>query len=192
MNVHVDNTPTTSKAPVPSVNPSPSPSSQISQGGSNNGTGTKDDKNNGFTRISTPVKVALIVFLCILLILASIMIRQKLILRKQAREERKKENNTKVKFYYHEFERIARTFGRLLKNKELWDSIEDIVKVSCLADEDRIREMLSIVEKATFGARQVSDYECMKVKVLYHDLRTEMYKNSSFIKCLYYKVWKVF
>lgn len=192
MNVHGENTPTTSKAPVPSVKPSPSPSSLVSQAGSNKGTGTKHDKNKGFTQISEPVKVALSLFLCILLILASIIIRQTVILRRQAREERKKENNTKVKFYYGEFERIARTFGRLPKNKELWDCVEDIVKVSCVADEDRIREMFSIVEKATFGARQVSDYECMKVKVLYHDLKTEMYKNSSFIKNLYYKVWQVF
>lgn len=101
-------------------------------------------------------------------------------------------NNDRVKFYYHQVEKISKVCGK----KETGEKLEDrIIKLSAVyqsLSEKELEEFVAIAEKATFGSGQISDYECTKCAILYQKIRNQLYKNAGVIKRIYYHGWKVF
>lgn len=118
--------------------------------------------------------------------------RRRFLIKRKRQKEHAADNNQRVKFYYQELNRIFRIQLRLRRKEEMADNMAQIIQqFECVTPEE-LEKFIFIVEKATFSSRQVSDYECTKCKVLYRDVINDLYKNVSFIKKLYYLVWKVF
>ena len=87
---------------------------------------------------------------------------------------------------------ITRVYCKKYSKGEIRDNIQAIAADFDDISEEELREFITIVEKATFGGKPVSDYECMKCKVLYQNVRKELYDKASIVKKIYYEVYRVF
>lgn len=182
---------------TPTVTPSTTPSPQVSndtqlKNRTDKGTEVSESvKNKGSgLLIEIKVMIAVMIFLCAMVI--SILLRKKFIERKHKKLERIQFQNKRVKFYYNQVNKMVRCKCLLQKEQEISSDLNRVQEAFPDITIEELEQFIQIVEKATFGSGQVSDYECMKIKMLYMKVRETLYRNSGFIKKIYYKVWKVY
>lgn len=169
------------KSPAETVN-TPEPSGATIKG-TNTGN-TKENNSRGKDIFSA-------VFI-ILLLVASVFVRRWIIKRTKYKKEFQSDNNKRVKYYYQELDSITKVYCKKSRKGEIGDNIQAIAADFDNISEEELSKFITIVEKATFGGKPVSDYECMKCKVLYQNVRKELYDKASIVKRIYYEVYRVF
>lgn len=173
---------------APKVTPAHKTKEPVSK--SDKPTGSKGMKHNIPT--NRVVRVIMLWVLGLLLIAGVIETRRRLILRSKKEKEHQLENNQRIKFYYHELNKMIGTYLKLGRKEEMAGYIDKVADNFENVTPEELERFIAIVEKATFSCRQASDYECAKCRFLYENIRKDLYKNVSIIKKLYYLAWKVF
>lgn len=181
----------------PSTKPSTAPSKQPAsvepvESASNKDTGHKLGGGIGHRELNEVQKLLLFIIFMLIALVIGVIVRYSIIV-SQKKKRRGKKNNDRVKFYYQELDGMIRAKKKEIKTSdEIRDSVELYADEFGVFTKEEMYRVISIVEKATFGASEVSDYECTKVQLLYDSMKSYMYKNSSFIKTIYYRIWKAF
>lgn len=186
-----------SNSPIPSISISPTPSSQPVKGEEFPSKDLKGERKTqkkflAVTQWGTGTKLIILSLLVSVVLISSILIRKNMLQHKHMKMEKGIVNNNKVKYYYYQINRMAASCCKLKKDIEFREQIRTIQLEFSDITLDDFSRVINIVERATFGGRDVSDYDCMKAKKLYEDMKESMYKNVSNIKRVYYKNWKVF
>ena len=189
-----NNTATTITPPSPKVSVTqPTKSPAVTANSPVPSSATIKEKNTANTKkINSRSKDIIIVVLLILILVAAVLIRRWIIKRTKYKKEFQSDNNKRVKYYYQELDSITRVYCKRYSKGEIRDNIQAIAADFDDISEEELSEFITIVEKATFGGKPVSDYECMKCKVLYQNVRKELYDKASIVKKIYYEVYRVF
>lgn len=184
----------TSTMPSPSISPSPTPSKQSVKEEELPGKDTVEKKDGFlyFDKWSSTAKYIVLSVLVIVMLISFILIRRYILCRKHRIMKSGMLNNKKVKYYYYQVNRMAASCSKFNKKREFREQLELIQLVFSDIPLDDFIQFVIIVERATFGGRDVSDYDCMKARKFYEDMKGCLYKNVSGIKKVYYKNWKVF
>lgn len=155
-------------------------------------TGQKPGKGLGYHKLSEVQKLLLFIISMLVVLVVAVMVRHLIIVKKK-KKQRGKKNNERVKFYYKELDGMIRAKKKKIKSSdEIRNYVELYAEEFGVFTKEEMYRVISIVEKATFGASEISDYECAKVLLLYDTMRNYLYKNSSFIRKIYYRIWKAF
>ena len=181
-----------SPSPKPSTVPSKQPVSMKPVKSGSNDTGHKSGKGLGYRELSEVQKLLLFIISMLIALVVAVMVRHSIMVKKK-RKQRGKKNNERVKFYYLELDGMIRAMKKDMKSSdEIRDYVDLLAEEFGVFTKEEMYRVISIVEKATFGAKQISDYECTKVQMLYDSTRKYLYINSSCIQRLYYRIWKAY
>lgn len=186
------NQPAVSPSTKPSTVPSKQPVSMKPVETGSKGAGYKSGDSLGYREFSEVQKLLLFTITMLVAVVVAVVVRHSILVKKK-RKQRGKKNNDRVKFYYKELDGMIRAKKKDLKSSdEIRDYVERYADEFGVFTKEEMYRVISIVEKATFGASEISDYECAKVQLLYDSMKNYMYKNSSLIKTIYYRIWKAF
>lgn len=151
------------------------------------GHGSKGDVKDLRRAIRVILKILLVAFA----LFAITVLRWCLIHNMKRRRESGQKNNDKAKFYYHEVDKISKLLFKKEIKKEQKNWILELTILFKELSKEELEQFITIVEKATFGSGQISDYECTKCVTLYQKVRKQLYLSNNIVKKLYYYAWKV-
>lgn len=178
--------------PSPSISPTPSPSvSENTPLASEDVPGIGNASVKEF-RLSRTVKAVLMVIFIFLLIAAAVYIRYQILWNRQNHLRNNNNLNVRAKYYYNKIKKQLYTKCGIGNQQELKENVAHICRKENIILEEDLKRLVSIVEKASFGSGQISDYECTKVKILAENVDKLFYESMPHWKKFYYKVWKLY